>query len=76
VKEFVLRARVQAAAELLRSTGRPIAEIALDCGFYDQSAFTRQFRKRTGVTPERWRRRSARELTDWPQRHRDTEQTF
>lgn len=62
VKEFILRARVQAAAELLRSTGRPIAEIALDCGFYDQSAFTRQFRKRTGLTPERWRRRASRDL--------------
>lgn len=60
VKEFVLRARIQAAAKALRSTARPIAEIALDCGFYDQSAFTRQFRRRTGVTPERWRRRSSR----------------
>jgi AraC-like DNA-binding protein len=58
VKEFVLRARIRAAAEALRATGRPIAEIALDCGFYDQSAFTRQFRRRTGLTPERWRRRA------------------
>ena len=57
VKEFVTRARIREAAGLLRSTARPIAEIALDCGFYDQSAFTRQFRARTGLTPERYRRK-------------------
>jgi PAS domain S-box-containing protein len=56
VKEFVARARIQAAAGLLRSTARPIAEIALDCGFYDQSAFTRQFRARAGMTA-RYRRK-------------------
>ncbi len=56
VKEFILRARIQAAAEALRSTSAPIAEVALDSGFYDQSAFTRQFRRRTGLTPQRYRR--------------------
>jgi len=56
LKEFVTRARVKAAAELLRGTSRPISEIALDCGFYDQSAFTRAFRRRAGMTPERYRR--------------------
>jgi AraC-like DNA-binding protein len=56
VKEFILRARVRAAAEALRTTSAPIAEIALDCGFYDQSSFTRQFRRRAGTTPEKYRR--------------------
>lgn len=56
VKEFILRARIQAAARLLRASSAPIADIALDCGFYDQSAFTRQFRRRTGMTPQRYRR--------------------
>jgi AraC-like DNA-binding protein len=57
VKEFVMRARVQAAAEALRSGSAPIAEVALEAGFYDQSTFTRQFRTRTGMTPDRYRRR-------------------
>ncbi|HEX7896266.1 MAG TPA: helix-turn-helix domain-containing protein [Planctomycetota bacterium] len=57
VKEFVTRARIREAAGLLRSTARPIAEIALDCGFYDQSAFTRAFRRRAGMTPDRYRRK-------------------
>jgi AraC-like DNA-binding protein len=56
VKEFVTRARLQAAADALLSGDSPIATVAIDCGFYDQSAFTRQFRRRTGMTPERYRR--------------------
>lgn len=60
VKEFVMRARLQAAAGVLQSGSAGIAEAALDAGFYDQSSFTRQFRKRTGMTPAFYRRRHAR----------------
>jgi AraC-like DNA-binding protein len=60
VKEFVMRARVQAAADGLVSGAASIAEVALECGFYDQSTFTRHFRKRTGITPARYRRQHAR----------------
>jgi PAS domain S-box-containing protein len=61
VKEFVMRARVQAAADALRDGTASVAEVALESGFYDQSSFTRQFRKRTGTTPARYRRRHSRE---------------
>jgi len=60
VKEFVIRARLQAAADALETGAASIATIALESGFYDQSAFTRHFRKRTGMTPARYRRRHAR----------------
>lgn len=53
--ELLLRARIQSAAEDLAKTSKPIAEIALDHDFCDQSAFTLQFRKRTGVTPREFR---------------------
>ena len=39
---------------LLRSLS--IAEIALECGFADQSHFTRVFRNVTGTPPGMWRR--------------------
>lgn len=55
--ELLLRTRVQAAAEVLARTSTPISEVALDHGFCDQSAFTQQFRKRTGMTPKEFRRR-------------------
>ena len=48
--------RIQAASDDLLETDKPVAEIALEHGFYDQSAFTRQFRQHTGETPLVFRR--------------------
>jgi len=55
--ELMVRIRIQAAAEALTRTSVPISNIALDHGFCDQSAFTQQFRKRTGMTPRQFRQR-------------------
>lgn len=53
--EYVVRLRVQRAATLLRQTGTPLRDVALRCGFADQSHLTRVFKKHTGVTPGRYR---------------------
>jgi len=53
--KFINRIRVQTAAKLLLSSDDPIAEIALQCGFCDQSYFTRQFSSVFGLTPKRYR---------------------
>ncbi len=53
--QFVLRVRVDRAAELLRSTDVPLADIATGCGFYDQAEFTRKFARLTNETPARFR---------------------
>jgi len=53
--QYVTRARIEQACGLLRQTQRPIGEIALDCGYADQAAFTRQFRKSVGLTPKSYR---------------------
>lgn len=55
-QEFIVRTRIQAASDELLETDKPVAEIALEHGFYDQSAFTRQFRQHTGETPLVFRR--------------------
>ena len=55
--EFVSRTRIQAASKQLAHSDKPLIEIALDSGFCDQSAFTVQFRKRTGMTPRNFRNR-------------------
>ncbi len=49
--QYIIKVRITVAARLLRETDSSIAEIALACGFYDHSAFTRAFRKVTGLTP-------------------------
>lgn len=56
--ELMLRLRIQSAAEALVKTAAGISEIAIDHGFCDQSAFTQQFRKRTGMTPRQFRLRN------------------
>lgn len=54
--QLITQTRLAAAAELLTGTDRSVAEIALACGFYDHSAFTRAFRSATGRTPSDLRR--------------------
>lgn len=44
-----------ARARALIERGRPLAEIAVDTGFADQSHLNRQFKKAFGMTPGRWR---------------------
>ncbi len=54
-KQYILRIRAERAAMLLATTDRSIARIAADCGYYDQSQLTRQFRRHIGVTPTDYR---------------------
>jgi AraC-like DNA-binding protein len=54
---YIARQRVDYARYLLRDTDRSMAEIGSECGFYDQSHFTRTFFALEGVTPLRYRRR-------------------
>jgi len=53
--QLITRARVEAACHMLRATGKSIATIAQDCGYSDQSAFSRQFKQTTGYTPKCYR---------------------
>ena len=59
VREFLVKTRVQAASDALLHSDRPIAQIAAEFGFCDQSAFTQLFRKHMGLTPRRFRLRYA-----------------
>jgi len=54
---YVTLRRVAAAAELIRKTAKPLAEVAIEVGFTDQSHFTRIFTRMTGETPGAVRRR-------------------
>lgn len=54
---FVLRARLEQAARLLRRTDAPVATVALEAGFGDLSGFHGSFRRWLGVSPGAWRAR-------------------
>jgi len=53
--QFIRQARISHAVYLLGSTSRSVAEIALDCGYGDQTSFTRQFRVTVGLPPAAFR---------------------
>ncbi len=53
--QFLTKTRIDAAARALAETDTAISEIALGCGFCDQSALSKQFRQLTGLTPRDYR---------------------
>lgn len=54
--QYVLQQRVERAKQLLKQNEQSIAEIALMCGFKNQSHLTTFFRKSTGITPKTFRK--------------------
>lgn len=50
-KQYISRCRIDAACHLLETTEKSLVEIAVACGFSDQSAFTKQFGRVVGMTP-------------------------
>lgn len=51
---FLNAVRITQAQALIRR-GMPLAAVALECGFADQSHFIRRFKGGVGVTPSAWR---------------------
>ena len=58
--QYLLRVRLNAARRLLETTDKLISDIALECGYYDQSHFSRLFQRARGLTPGAYRRAHAR----------------
>jgi AraC family transcriptional regulator len=54
--QWLMLRRVARAKQLLRHRQQGIADIALACGFADQSHLIRNFSRLVGTTPARWRR--------------------
>lgn len=55
--DYVRHRRVELAAQLLRTTRQPLVDIAIDCGFVDQSHLNRAFAKAFATSPATYRRR-------------------
>jgi AraC-like DNA-binding protein len=54
-QRYVMQRRLERAKTLMRRTNQPLASIAQEAGFVDQSHLTSMFRRETGVTPGRYR---------------------
>ena len=69
---YVRRLRIEWATRELTETGDALSAIAARAGFADQSHFTREFRKRNGVTPARYRELRRTSRTSAPTARRDS----
>jgi AraC family transcriptional regulator len=54
--KWLTERRVDRARDLMTNSRLPLADIAAQCGFADQSALNRSFKRIHGVTPGIWRR--------------------
>lgn len=55
--EYVQTLRIEEAKQLLETTGEPTDVVAAQVGYEDPAFFRRLFKRRTGVTPARYRQR-------------------
>lgn len=55
IGEYMRKLRLEHAYQLLGQTNLPLREIAAACRFADQSHFTKQFKKLSGLTPAEYR---------------------
>jgi AraC-like DNA-binding protein len=54
-QKYLRKLRMRMACRALVYTRQPLAEVAVGCGFSDQSHFTREFRRQFGRTPREYR---------------------
>lgn len=59
---WLMARRIALAQELLGQPGISISEVALACGYADQSHLTRDFTAATGLSPGAWQRSHHRQV--------------
>lgn len=55
-RQWIIQRRVARARTMMASSALALIDVAMACGFSEQSHFNRQFRKVVGVSPGVWRR--------------------
>lgn len=55
--EYLSQWRMQVASGLLLGTSASVAAIALDVGYQSEAAFSRAFKRATGIPPATWRKK-------------------
>ena len=56
-QQMLQKIRLEKAIKLLKTPNKSVIEIAIQCGYADHSAFSRQFKQLTGLSPSDFRKR-------------------
>jgi branched-chain amino acid transport system substrate-binding protein len=59
VGECITKTRIEAAKRLLRCSDMTLSAVTLSVGYHDQAYFTRVFKKQTGETPQKYRKKTS-----------------
>ncbi len=70
---YMVGVRISRAKDMIRAGGAGLAEIALRCGFSDQSHLARVFARSVGMSPSQWRRHNEDTPRPAPQESGDEE---
>lgn len=57
--QYVIHHRLKRAAGYLKTTGWPVSEIGMKCGFMEMGYFAARFKEAFGFTPSEYRRRAS-----------------
>ena len=57
VYDFIIKIRIETAAQLLITTNKKIKEISNECGFNSEYYFSRRFSSAIGISPSKYRKR-------------------
>lgn len=62
IKDFLTHLRISYAAELIKTSDRPIEEVSIRCGFNSHDVFTRAFKSHYDTTPTSFRKKHRRPM--------------
>lgn len=62
---YLAKQRLRFAAQKLRTSHEPVAQIAFEAGYDAEAAFSRAFKREFGVPPAAWRARSSDSPSRW-----------
>lgn len=54
--QYVMDFRIREAKKMLSDSSLSLLDVCLNCGFQDQSYFTKVFREHTGLTPGKYKK--------------------
>ena len=55
--QYLMRVRIEHAAQMLLETRQTVSQIAMACGFFDHAHFSRSFRRLLQISPSAYRKR-------------------